>query len=212
MNDTLDSQLTQNAKESERRLAFLKHLQMVTNRIHATSDIDELMLELSEDVCGLFNAERLTIYAVGEDKASIVSKVKTGLSTQKNLRLPISAQSIAGHVALSRSVLNIHDVYDDAELKSISPDLRFLKEVDKRTGYRTKQMLVAPVIDLPSNELLGVVQILNTKDGKPFSEVALEGVKSLSETLAIAFSQRNKPVGLIKTKYDFLVADAVVSA
>jgi hypothetical protein len=212
MNDTLDSQLTQNAKESEHRLAFLKHLQMVTNRIHATSDIDELMLELSEDVCGLFNAERLTIYAVGEDKASIVSKVKTGLSTQKNLRLPISAQSIAGHVALSRSVLNIHDVYDDAELKSISPDLRFLKEVDKRTGYRTKQMLVAPVIDLPSNELFGVVQILNTKDGKPFSEVALEGIKSLSETLAIAFSQRNKPVRLIKTKYDFLVADAVVSA
>lgn len=212
MNDTLDSQLTQNAKESEHRLAFLKHLQMVTNRIHATSDIDELMLELSEDVCGLFNAERLTIYAVGEDKASIVSKVKTGLSTQKNLRLPISAQSIAGHVALSRNILNIHDVYDDAELKSISPDLRFLKEVDKRTGYRTKQMLVAPVIDLPSNELFGVVQILNTKDGKPFSEVALEGIKSLSETLAIAFSQRNKPVRLIKTKYDFLVADAVVSS
>ena len=45
---------------------------------------------------------------------------------------------------MSRKMLNLKDVYDDAELKSHSPNLRFLQEVDKRTGYRTKQMLVAP--------------------------------------------------------------------
>ena len=44
-------------------------------------------------------------------------------------------------------MLTIKDVYDENELKSHNPNLRFLQEVDKRTGYRTKQMLVAPVID-----------------------------------------------------------------
>ena len=194
------------------RLAFLENLQVVTNRIHATSNIEELMLELSDDICGLLNADRLTIYAIGEDKASIVSKVKTGLNTLKNLRLPISEQSVAGHVTLSKQVVNIKDVYDDLELKSISPELRFLKEVDKRTGYRTRQMLVAPILELPHHEVLGVVQLLNTKDGKPFSQVAEEGIKRLCETLAIAFSQRNKSSLAIKTKYDYLVSDAVVSA
>lgn len=212
MNTLVNKKIDGPVVEGESRLAFLKNLQTVTNRIHSASDIDELMLELSVDVCGLFNADRLTIYAVGEDKASIVSKVKTGLNTLKDLRLPTSEQSIAGHVALSRSIVNIRDVYDEAELNAISPLLRFLKEVDKRTGYRTKQMLVAPIVNASSNDLIGVVQILNTKDGIPFSKIAEEGIKSLCETLAIAFTQRNKMPHGVRTKYDFLIADAVISA
>ncbi|HTH40160.1 MAG TPA: secretion system protein E, partial [Rhodocyclaceae bacterium] len=79
------------------RLTFFKDLQSVTNKIHATSNVDEIMLELSQDICKLFNADRLTIYAVGDDKASIISKVKTGLNSFKDLRLPITDQSIAGY-------------------------------------------------------------------------------------------------------------------
>ncbi len=194
------------------RLTFFKNLQAVTNKIHATSNIDEIMLELSQDICALFNADRLTIYAVGEDKASIVSKVKTGLNSFKDLRLPIADQSIAGHVALARKTVNIKDVYDEAELKVINPQLRFLQEVDKRTGYRTKQMLVGPIIDTQAAELLGVVQLINNKAGAPFAAVAEEGLKGLCETLAIAFTQRNKPPHVIKSKYDHLVADVVISA
>ena len=194
------------------RLVFFKNLQVVTNKIHATSNIDEIMLELSGEICSLFNADRLTIYTVGDDKASIVSKVKTGLNSFKDLRLPIADQSIAGHVALAKKTVNIRDVYDEAELKAINPSLRFLQEVDKRTGYRTKQMLVAPVVDAQSAELLGVVQIINNKAGTPFAAVAQEGVKGLCETLAIAFTQRSKPAQAVKTKYDFLVSDAVISA
>ena len=78
------------------RLAFQKQLQLVTNKIHATSNIDEIMLEVSADICQLFNADRLTIYSVGEDKQSIVSKVKTGLNSFKDLKLPIAEHSIAG--------------------------------------------------------------------------------------------------------------------
>ena len=201
-----------NAGELGSRLTFFKNLQAVTNKIHATSNIDEIMLELSQDICALFNADRLTIYAVSEDKTSIVSKVKTGLNSFKDLRLPIADQSIAGNVALSRKIVNIRDVYDETELKAINPNLRFLQEVDKRTGYRTKQMLVGPIVDVQTDELLGVVQLINNKAGAPFASVQEEGIKGLCETLAIAFAQRNKPAQAIKTKYDHLVLDAVVSA
>ena len=200
------------ASDVDSRLAFFKNLQTVTNKVHATANIDEIMLELSGEICSLFNADRLTIYSVGEDKASIVSKVKTGLNSFKDLRLPIADQSIAGYVALAKKTVNIRDVYDDGELKAINPSLRFLQEVDKRTGYRTKQMLVAPVVDAQNGELLGVVQIINNKAGTPFAAAAQEGVKGLCETLAIAFNQRSKPAAAVKTKYDFLVSDAVISA
>jgi type II secretory ATPase GspE/PulE/Tfp pilus assembly ATPase PilB-like protein len=193
------------------RLAFQKQLQAVTNKIHATNNIDEIMLEVSADVCALFNADRLTIYSISEDKQAIVSKVKTGLNSFKDLKLPIAEHSIAGYVALAKKTINIRDVYDDGELRGVNPNLRFLQEVDKRTGYRTKQMLVAPIVEAGSNDLIGVIQIINNKAGVPFGGLAEEGVGELSQTLAIAFKQRQKPQA-VKTKYDYLIADAVLSA
>jgi type II secretory ATPase GspE/PulE/Tfp pilus assembly ATPase PilB-like protein len=193
------------------RLAFQKNLQVVTNRIHATNNIDEIMLEVSADICSLFNADRLTIYVVGEDKNTIISKVKTGLNSFRDLKLPIAEHSIAGYAAFSRKLLNLKDVYDHDELKSHSANLRFLQEVDKRTGYRTKQMLVAPILEAQSDELIGVAQLINSKSGSPFGPLAEEGMQELCQTLAIAFKQRQKPQ-VLKTKYDFLVADAVISA
>src|SRR5689334_17722625 len=189
------------------RLAFQKQLQAVTNKVHATNNIDEIMLEVSADVCALFNADRLTIYSVSEDKQAIVSKVKTGLNSFKDLKLPIAEHSIAGYVALSKKMISIKDVYDENELKAINPSLRFLQEVDKRTGYRTKQMLVSPVVDSANSELIGVVQLINNKAGVPFATLAEEGANELCQTLAIAFKQRQKPQ-ILKTKYDFLVSDA----
>ena len=193
------------------RLAFFKNLQTVTNKIHATADVEEIMLELSQEICTLFNADRLTIYSLDDDKTSIVSKIKTGLNSFKDLRLPITEQSIAGHVALSKRIVNIRDVYDEAELKAVHPELRFLREVDKKTGYRTKQMLVGPIVNAANGELLGVVQIINNKDSTPFAALAEEGLKGLCETLAIAFTQR-KSTHVIRSKYDYLVMDAVISA
>jgi len=208
------------------KLQFSKSLQQVTNRVHATQNIDEIILEVSGDICKLFNADRLTIYVVSDDQKSIVSKVKTGLNSFRDLKLPISVQSIAGYVAYARTDVNVKDVYDEAELRRIHPDLKFLQEVDKRTGYRTKQMLVAPILEQTGEsskeaDLIGVVQIINSKSGLAFSPVEVEGVRELCQTLAIAMRNRKKEAELVtknvappavRSKYDFMVADAVLSA
>ncbi len=193
------------------RLLFLKNLQAVTNKIHATSKIDEIMLELSQDICSLFNADRLTIYILSEDRQSIVSKVKTGLNSFKDIRLPIAEQSVAGYVAATKKAVNIRDVYDEVELQQYSPKMKFLQEVDRRTGYRSKQMLVAPVLGAES-ELLGVVQLINHKQDTAFSPLCEEGVAELAKTLAIAFVQRSHVPFVARSKYDYLIADGVLAA
>lgn len=194
------------------RLEFLKNLQLVTNKIHATNNIDEIMLETSQDICELFSCDRLTIYVVSEDKQNIVSKVKTGLNSFKDIKLPISEQSIAGYVAVMRKLANVNDVYDDVELKRFSPSMCFLKEVDKRTGYRSKQMLVAPIVNAQNSELLGVVQLINSRSDHRFSALAEEGVLGLAQTLAVAFTQRQRPRQAVRSKYDALVTEGVISA
>ena len=193
---------------------FYKQLQHVTARIHETENIEQIMLEASNDICKLFNADRLTLYVVNEDQTAIISKVKTGLNSSRDLKLPISPQSIAGYAAYSRQLLNLPDVYDDEALKQIHPALTFLKEVDKRSGYRTRQMLVAPILE--GKTLHGVLQVINNKSDQTFGELEVEGVAQLCKTLATAIRQRvQKAEEILRrnvTKYDGLVADGVMSA
>src|ERR671913_271122 len=100
------------------KVSFQQKLQTLTTKVHSTTNIDEIMVEVSQELCDLFEADRLTIYVMSEDKSSIVSKVKTGLHSFKDIKLPINEQSIAGYVALHKRVVNIRDVYDPAELKA----------------------------------------------------------------------------------------------
>ncbi|WP_374264441.1 GspE/PulE family protein [Zoogloea sp.] len=194
------------------RLAFFKGLQAVTNRVHATENIDEIIFELSAEICALFAADRLTIYVVDESRTTISSRVKTGLHTIRTIRLPIAENSVAGYVALTGQLLNIHDAYDERELKAISARMEFRREVDERTGYRCHQMLVAPIANPDDGEVLGVIQIINSRNGEAFSPIAEEGIQGLGQTLAIAFAQRRHSLVQPKSKYEGLVNDAKLTA
>lgn len=200
------------ADDIARQLQFSKKLQAVTNRIHATGNLDQLMLELSKDICDLFNCDRLTLYAISKEKDCIFSKIKTGIESEKDLVLPVNAQSIAGWVALSGRTVRIPDVYDKAGLKKYADDLTFSRIVDQLTGYRTKQMLAAPIFKGKTSELLGVIQLLNNRANDSFTATDEAGIAELSETMAIAYAQRMKPAAaVVTTKYDALIADAIIS-
>jgi len=202
-----------NVADMSVKLAFSKKLQAVTNRIHSTSNVDEIILDVSRDICQLFEADRMTVYTTSEDGSSIVSKVKTGLNSFKDIKLPISESSLAGYAALNKRHMNIKDVYDDSELKQYSPNLTFLKAVDQRTGYRSKQMLIAPILGGDSGtDLMGVIQLINNLAGQPFSTLHDEGVQELSKTLAIAFRVRQQMPGTISSKFEYLVIDNVIAA
>ncbi len=202
-----------NVADMSVKLAFSKKLQAVTNRIHSTQNVDEIILDVSRDICQLFEADRMTVYITSEDGSSIVSKVKTGLNSFKDIKLPISESSLAGFAALNKRHMNIKDVYDDAELRQYSPNLTFLKAVDQRTGYRSKQMLIAPILGGDSGtDLMGVLQLINNLAGQPFSALHDEGVMELSKTLAIAFRVRQQMPGTISSKFEYLVIDNVIAA
>jgi type II secretory ATPase GspE/PulE/Tfp pilus assembly ATPase PilB-like protein len=167
---------------------FYRQLQSITTQIHATDRVEQIVQEVSGDVCRLFMAERMTLYLASDDALTIVSRVKTGLNSASELKLPVSPQSLAGFCALTQTLINVADVYDTDALKRIHPALRFLQEVDRRSGFRSKQMLVAPVAE--AGKLRGVVQIINRVDDQPFSAMDVDGVTQLCKTLATAIRQR----------------------
>ena len=197
-------------------LAFTKKLQAVTNKIHATENLDQIILDVSHDICQLFEAEKITIFIVSDDKSTLISKIKNGLNGADDVHLPISRmaigkQSIVGYVATNKALVNIVDAYDNDELKAISPEITFLKNVDKLTGYRSRQMLAFPIVDPELDELIGAVQLTNTLSGLPFPSMAEHGAMEIGKTLAIAFNQRKAGNCQIKTKFDLLIAEGIIS-
>lgn len=204
---------TSSAGDVAQRLSFFKGLQAITTRIHSTHNADEIIVELSGELCVLFDAERLSIYTVDPSGDSISTKVKTGLNALQSIRLPIAENSIAGFVALTGQTVNIADVYDAAELRAISPDLRFRHEVDDKTGFRAREMLAAPINDPESGVRRGVIQLINHKSGGRFSTIAEEGLLGLVQTLGVALSRHIAvPPAQLRSRFDALVADGRITA
>lgn len=200
---------TSNTPEGSNAIA---NFRKVIDKINAANNLDEIMAEVSKDICALFNAERLTIYSLSADKSCFVSRVKTGLDSFQDLQMPVSEKSVIGFAGLQKKVVNIEDVYNKSELKKISPSLTFSNDVDKRTGYRTKQMLVVPILHPNNQDLIGVVQVINSNNNEPFSVATVKKGIEICQALAAAFNQQQQPVRLLKSKYDYLISDAVISA
>ena len=145
-------------------------------------------------------------------RKSIVSKVKTGLNSFKDFKLPITDQSVAGYVALHKRVINIRDVYDDKELESYSPQLNFLKAVDTKTGYRTQADAGRAGRRRAAKDLIGVVQIINSRGGRAVPagrwKKASRSFARRSRSRSASASSRGRRQGEIRR----LVANAVISA
>ncbi|WP_028453436.1 GspE/PulE family protein [Chitinilyticum aquatile] len=199
--------------QSAADLAFLRDLQALTTRIHSSGPLDEILTELGQDICRVFAAERVTLYVVSPDGRELVARIKTGLEGVKELRVPVNDRSIAGFAANHKQLLNLADVYDEAALQRLSSTLQFLQAVDQRTGYRTREMLVAPVVQASDGVLIGVVQLINSKTGAPFDGGRVDGVKMLAETLAVALRQRQQSAFpfVPKHRYHALLNDGILS-
>ncbi|QBE65021.1 GspE/PulE family protein [Pseudoduganella lutea] len=169
---------------ADTRIPFRQALAALADQLRAAGNLDAIMLDAGGAVAGLFSCDRFTLYAVDAEGDYLVSKVKALPHGSRDVKVAIASHAIAGHAALARRAVNIADAYDDAELARVAPGLRFPRGVDERTGYRTKQVLAVPVLAPGSQALLGVIQLVNTRDGEPFGAQAVEGAVLLGESLA----------------------------
>src|SRR5439155_8355918 len=115
--------------------------------------LDQLLSKIVDMTSEVMNAERTTLFLLDHERCDLWSKVAQGIGTQ-DIRVPLGA-GIVGHVAVAGEVVNIPDVYADA---------RFNPEVDRRTGYRTRNMLCMPLRN-DRGEIIGVMQVLNKRAG-----------------------------------------------
>jgi type II secretory ATPase GspE/PulE/Tfp pilus assembly ATPase PilB-like protein len=192
-----------------KELQFSKSLNFITNKIHSAKDVDEILINLRNSILTLFDADRITIYIVDGANKELVSRFKVGEEINE-IRVPIANASIAGHCGVSGRIINIKNAYDAIELKEINPELSFDKSWDQKTGYMTKQVLVAPIKF--SKYLLGVIQLMNKVAGNRFSLEDQKSVTEIAKVLGIAFynHQRLRQQSR-KTKFDYLITNNIIA-
>jgi len=195
-------------KSLEAQLEYQKRLNSITNSIHSAKDTDDILLNLQGEILGLFDADRITVYVVDRIEKEIVSRFKTG-DEVKEIRVPIENGSISGYCASSNKVVNVTDVYDQDELKRIAAQLRFDKSWDQITGYKTTQILAAPIIYNESR--LGVIQLINKKTDRRFTKGDQSSVLDIANVLGAAFFKNRKVAEKNPTRFDLLVDNNIIS-
>jgi len=171
----------------------------IVERIFAADSFHDVLPDIEPHLLTLLRAERLTIYQRLRNEQEIVSKFKSG-DEVKEIRIPLSVSSIAGYVALNQTPLLINDVYDGAELQRIHPSLRFNMSFDKRTGFRSRSMVVVPIQH--KNVGLGVLQLLNCTAGPVFYEADLRNAQKLGAIIGQKFSYEFRGTN---GPYDYLI-------
>ncbi len=81
---------------------------------------------------------------------------------------------------------------------------------DKRTGFKTKQVLTYPVV-ADNKYLMGVIQLLNKKSGGRFTTKRRRDRRGDCKSLGIAFYNLRKISKKPPTKFDLLVANGKIS-
>lgn len=137
----------------------------ITRIMAAVVSLDKLLSLIVERSLELLNAERGTVFLYEQQTNELVSRIATGAD---EIRFPAD-RGIAGAAIQTGETIHVPDAYKDD---------RFNPEVDKKTGFHTRNILSVPLHDHEQG-LVGVLQILNKKDGEFGSYDIL-----LAETLA----------------------------
>ena len=161
-------------------------LEKIQTSLRKAQTFSDTLPEVEALLLKFLQAQRITVYQNARDGQEISAKFKTGQELHE-IRLPLSANSIAGYVALSGRALSIQDVYDSKALTQIHKTLKFDSSFDKRSGFTCKAMMVVPIkLGAP---LLGVLQIINKIGGDAFDENDLKFAHYLADVIAKKFHE-----------------------
>ncbi len=165
-------------KEKVKKAYFDRLKQLLDTAEELKSDnVTDLLLYFSNLARNLLGADRCSLFLADENEKVLWTKVAHGVD---EIRIPWD-RGVAGKVYTEGKPLVINDAYS-------SP--YFNKEVDKKTGYVTRNILTVPVIST-SGKVIGVYQAIN-KRGGDFSDIDLEIFSFLSEYAAKVLSGKEE--------------------
>jgi Nif-specific regulatory protein len=163
----------------------------ICQRINSERDLGALLDLIAREAIKLVDCERASIFLLDRERNELWSKVALG--SDEILRFDASS-GIAGAAVTSGEIVNVLDAYSDP---------RFYTDIDSKTGYRTRTILVAPLRN-QSGKIIGAFEALNKHAGV-FNRGDEEALRTLGSHAAIAI-ETAQLIGELRRSQDELVA------
>ncbi|KAK6170774.1 hypothetical protein SNE40_019084 [Patella caerulea] len=159
--------------------------------------IDTLLQNIMFHTKDLVSAERCALFLIDHDKKQLLAdffdegKIEDGkqVFTKKQLRIPYD-EGIVSLVAKTGVVVNVTDAQKDD---------RFTRNVDKETGYTTRNILCMPIIG--KNKVIGVVELINSLAFDHFTKADENAFKMFAVYCALALHY-SKLYSLLQSSQD----------
>jgi type II secretory ATPase GspE/PulE/Tfp pilus assembly ATPase PilB-like protein/GAF domain-containing protein len=155
----------------------------VINSFLSNQSIEQALFSMTSELKNLFGCEAVSVYAVDLDNRQIYTR---NIKSERvdEVRVDISADSLAGFVAATGKVLNIKDAQDSKELVQYHPSLKNNTNWDESFNVTTNSALVMPIPY--KKKLMGIIQCINHKSGNGFSKNDVRQARELAVTLGHA--------------------------
>ncbi|MEP7146341.1 MAG: GAF domain-containing SpoIIE family protein phosphatase, partial [bacterium] len=165
-----------NIREMHGMVQEMNYVNELTQRISEKKPLQILLKEILESCETLMNAEASSLLIYDPKENNLYFQIATGDKSEAVKKITCRiGEGIAGWVALHREPLLVEDCYEDP---------RFNKEVDKLSSFKTRSMLCVPMIH--KEKLIGVIQVINKREGNIFTERDLNIFRILASQCAIS--------------------------
>ena len=111
------------------------------------TSLEEGLPHISKYAKEVIGAQRCSIFMYDEDERTLWTTIADGI---ERIVVP-SDKGIVGHTLKVKKPVIANDVYSDEH---------FLADVDKETGYKTKNIISAPIFN-SERKIIGILQLLN---------------------------------------------------
>ncbi len=144
----------------EQLVTEMSALHEITRAFESGQNLQSLLEFIMDKCMTLMSAEAASLMLMVEDGKELEFKVALGPKGKevKPFRLQVG-KGIGGWVAQMKEAVLIPDAYKDS---------RFDPSFDKKSGFVTRTILCVPMVY--QEKTIGVMQILNRKDGQPFNQ------------------------------------------
>ena len=164
-------------KEAQEQAAQLTSLNEVSRIISATLERDAALKLITEKAVSIIDAEAGSIFVVDDSRNALIFEVATGPTGVQLVGAEIAhdSTSIAGTIAVSKDPMIVNDVAQDP---------RWNTKFDEASEFITRHILGVPMIAF--NKVVGVIEVINKRDGSGFDTEDLETLNVFAGQAAIA--------------------------
>jgi Nif-specific regulatory protein len=172
--------------QSVRRIDQLQSILKISLSLSAVHETEPLLELIAREATRLLDCDRASIFIWDKEHREVVACPALGVDGN-SLRLPDNT-GIVGEVIHSGKSLRVDDAYQDS---------RFSRKVDSTSGYKTRNLLCAPLYG-SDKKLLGAFEVINKNVGS-FTDEDEVTLADLSLQVAVALQNTRERESLLRS-------------